>query len=317
MLRNKISLVGAGNIGGNLAFLLGLKNLGDVHILDISEGLAKGKGLDIAQSGSIEGFDASFTGGKDFSLLEGSNVVIVTAGVPRKPGMSRDDLLEINSNIVSNIADGIKNYCPSSFVIMVTNPLDAMVWLMKQNSGLPSNKVVGMAGVLDSSRFRYFLSKEIGVSIKDIHTIVMGGHGDTMVPLIRYTSIAGVPLTEMIKSGLITEDKVDSLIKRTRNGGGEIVSLLKTGSAYYAPASSAIEMAESYLHDKKRLLSCSAMLNGQYGVRGAYVGVPVIIGSGGVEKIIEISLDSKENNMFLNSVDAVQNLIEAVKKYKK
>jgi len=317
MLRNKVSLVGAGNIGGNLAFLVGLKHLGNIHILDISEGLAKGKGLDIAQSGSVEGFDSCITGGKDYSSLEGSHVVIVTAGVPRKPGMSRDDLLEINSNIISQIAEGIKNYCPDAFVIMVTNPLDAMVWLMQQNSGLPSKKVVGMAGVLDASRFRYFLSLALGVSIKDIHTLVMGGHGDTMVPLIRYTSVGGVPLSELVKMGLISEDKINSLVKRTRNGGGEIVGLLKTGSAYYAPASSAIEMAESYLQDRKRLLSCSAMLNGEYEVRNAYVGVPVIIGSNGIERIIEVPLDSTERSMFLSSVNAVQSLIESVKKYKK
>jgi malate dehydrogenase len=317
MVRNKISLVGAGNIGGTLAFLSGIKNLGDVTIIDISDGISKGKSLDISQSGSVEGFDSGFVGGDDISLLEDSNVVIVTAGIPRKPGMSRDDLLEINSNIISNIATGIKKHCPNAFVIMITNPLDAMVWLMQKVSGLPCNRVVGMAGVLDASRFRNFLSLEIGISVKDIHTMVMGGHGDTMVPLTRYTSIGGVPISDFIKIGLISQNTINKIVDRTRKGGGEIVGLLKTGSAFYAPASSAIEMAESYLKNRKRILPCSAMLKGEYGVEGLYVGVPAIIGSNGVEKILELPLNSQEKIMFYDSVEAVRGLVKDVQKYKK
>jgi len=309
--------VGAGNIGGTLAFLLGIKHLGDVTILDVSEGVARGKILDIAEAGAVENYDAKFVGGKDLSLLEDSDVVIVTAGFPRKPGMSRDDLLDLNANIISKVAEAIKNHCPKAFVIVITNPLDAMVWLMQQNSGLPSNQVVGMAGVLDTSRFRYFLSVELGVAISDVHTMVMGGHGDTMVPLINATSVSGIPISSFIKMGLITEDRLNSLIARTCDGGGEIVRFLKTGSAFYAPASSAIEMAESYLNDRKRLLPCAAGLNGEYGFKDIYVGVPTIIGSGGVEKILEVPLDKKEHAMFCKSVDAVKDLLNTVKKYRK
>jgi len=314
MLQNKISLVGAGNIGGTLAILLGMKHLGEITVLDISENIAKGKGLDIAQSGVIEGFDSKYICGSDYSMLMDSDVVIVTAGVPRKPGMSRDDLLDINSKVITKVAHSIRDYCPNAFVIMITNPLDAMVWLMQRESKLPVSHVVGMAGVLDSTRFRYFLSLSLGVSISDIHTIVMGGHGDTMVPLIRYTSVSGVPLSDIIDMGLISSDDINNIIDKTRYGGAEIVKLLKTGSAFYAPASSAIEMADSYLNNKKRLLPCSAYLSGEYGVKDIYVGVPVIIGSGGVEKIIELNLDKSERDMFKKSVNSVLDLLGIIKK---
>jgi malate dehydrogenase len=312
--RNKISLIGAGNIGGTLAFLSGLKKLGDITILDIVQGIPEGKSLDISQSGSVEGFDSFISGGQDYSLLQGSDVVIVTAGVARKPGMSRDDLLEINTSIISKIANNIKIHCPKAFVIIITNPLDAMVWVMKEVSGLPASQIVGMAGVLDSARFRHFLSLELGVSVNDVHSMIMGGHGDTMVPLIRYTSVSGISLPNLIEAGYITEERVNLLVDRTRKGGGEIVSLLKTGSAFYAPASSAIAMAESYLYDQRRLLPCAAWLQGEYGVYDLYVGVPAIIGAKGVEKIIELPLNEKEKRMFIKSVDAVKGLLEDVSK---
>ncbi|MCP4922746.1 MAG: malate dehydrogenase [bacterium] len=314
MARNKIALVGAGNIGGTLAFLSGLKHLGDVTILDIAEGIPEGKSLDIAQAGSVEGFDVSMHGGQDYALLKGSDVVIVTAGLPRKPGMSRDDLLEINAGIISQIGQGIRQNCPKAFVIVVTNPLDAMVWVMKEASGLPTNQVVGMAGVLDAARFRHFLAVELGVSVQDVHAMVMGGHGDTMVPLIRYASVSGIPLPDVIKMGWITKERVEALVDRTRKGGGEIVGLLKTGSAFYAPASSAIEMAEAYLHDQKRLLPCATWLQGEYGVRDLYVGAPAIIGAGGVEKVVQLPLNEEEKKMFAQSVDSVRGLLEAVQK---
>ena len=288
MSKSKIALVGSGAIGGTLAHLIGLNELGIVDpILDIAKGIPEGKSLDIAQSSPVEGFDVGLKGGSNYSLLKNSDVVIVTAGIPRKPGMSRDDLLGINLGVMKTVGEGIKKYCPNAFVICITNPLDAMVWALRSFSGLPANKVVGMAGILDSSRFRYFLSQELNVSISDVTAFVMGGHGDTMVPLPRYTTVAGIPFyQELIKMGWITKNKLDEIVQRTRDGGAEIVSLLKTGSAFYAPATSAIQMAESFLKDKKRVLPCAAMLNGEYGIKGMYVGVPVVIGKKGIEKII-------------------------------
>jgi len=317
MARNKIALVGAGNIGGTLAHLAGLKDLGDVALIDIAEGIPQGKGLDLAQSAPVEGFDAHFEGSNDYSALKGSDVVIVTAGVARKPGMSRDDLIEINTNVITQVAKGIKKYCKNAFVIVITNPLDAMVWVMREQSGLPHNKVVGMAGVLDSARFRHFLAEAAGVSVEDVTAFVLGGHGDTMVPSVRYSTIAGIPLPDLIKMGWFTKKQINDIVKRTRFGGGEIVGLLKTGSAFYAPASSAIAMAESYLKDKKRVLPAAAWLTGEYGQKGLYVGVPCVIGAGGIEKIVEIKLDREEKKMFKVSVDAVKELIAAVKKIQK
>tara|TARA_E500000331_G_scaffold42307_2_gene34929 strand:+ start:9456 stop:10442 length:987 start_codon:yes stop_codon:yes gene_type:complete len=313
MSKSKIALVGSGAIGGTLAHLVGLKELGDVVLLDIAKGIPEGKSLDIAQSSPVEGFDVSMRGGSNYSLLRNSDVVIVTAGIPRKPGMSRDDLLGINLGVMKTVGEGIKKYCPNAFVICITNPLDAMVWALRAFSGLPANKVVGMAGVLDSSRFRYFLSEELQVSISDVTAFVMGGHGDTMVPLIRYSSVAGIPLSELIKMGWISKSKLNEIVQRTRDGGAEIVSLLKTGSAFYAPATSAIQMAESYLKDKKKVLPCAAMLNGEYGIKGMYVGVPVIIGKKGIEKVVEVSLDSSEKAMFKKSLKAVNELVSACK----
>ena len=313
MSKSKIALVGSGAIGGTLAHLIGLKELGDVVLLDIAKGIPEGKSLDIAQSSPVEGFDVDLKGGSNYSLLKNSDVVIVTAGIPRKPGMSRDDLLGINLGVMKTVGEGIKKYCPNAFVICITNPLDAMVWALRSFSGLPANKVVGMAGILDSSRFRYFLSQELNVSISDVTAFVMGGHGDTMVPLIRYSSVAGIPLSELIKMGWIKEKKLNEIVQRTRDGGAEIVSLLKTGSAFYAPATSAIQMAESFLKDKKRVLPCAAMLNGEYGIKGMYVGVPVVIGKKGIEKIIEVSLDKTEKSMFNKSVKAVLELVSACK----
>ncbi|MEB3701529.1 Malate dehydrogenase [Candidatus Bealeia paramacronuclearis] len=312
MARSKISLIGAGNIGGTLAYLVGLKELGDVLLFDIQEGVPQGKALDIAESAPVEDFDSHLKGSNDYKDLEGSDVVIVTAGLPRKPGMSRDDLLDINSKIIRQVGEGIKKHCPEAFVIVVTNPLDVMVWVMREASGLPHSKVVGMAGVLDSARFRYFLAQEFNVSVEDVHASVLGGHGDTMVPLIRHSTIAGISLPELVKMGWTTQEKLDIIVKRTREGGGEIVNLLKTGSAFYAPASSAIAMAESYLKDKKRIFPCAAWLTGQYGVKNLYVGVPTIIGANGIEKIIEIDLNADEKAMFDHSVSAVQELVQAV-----
>ncbi|MCC7304884.1 MAG: malate dehydrogenase [Alphaproteobacteria bacterium] len=316
MARNKIGLVGAGMIGGTLAHLTGLKELGDVALVDIADGIPQGKGLDIAQSAPVDGFDARYVGSTDYAILEGSDVVIVTAGVPRKPGMSRDDLIGINTGIIQKAAEGIKKHAPKAFVIVITNPLDAMVEVMQRATGFPANMVVGMAGVLDSARFRHFLADEFKVSIEDVTAFVLGGHGDTMVPLVRYSTVAGIPLPDLVKMGWTSQEKLDKIVQRTRDGGAEIVGLLKTGSAYYAPASSAIAMAESYLRDKKRVLPCAAKLNGEYGVKGLYIGVPVIIGAKGVEKIIEIKLNPDEQKMFDHSVNAVKDLVSAVEKLK-
>ena len=310
MARNKIALIGSGMIGGTLAHLAGLKELGDIVLFDISEGLPQGKALDIAQSSPVEGFNCSMTGANSYAALEGSDVVIVTAGVPRKPGMSRDDLLEINLKVMEQVGAGIKKYAPDAFVICITNPLDAMVWALQKASGLPRNKVVGMAGVLDRSRFRHFLAEEFKVSVQDVTAFVLGGHGDTMVPLVRYSTVAGIPLPDLVKMRWITEERLEEIVQRTRDGGAEIVGLLKTGSAYYAPAAAGIEMAEAYLKDKKRVLPCAAYLNGEYGVKGLYVGVPVVIGSEGVERIIEIDLNMRERSAFMSSVEAVKGLVE-------
>jgi len=313
MARKKIALVGAGQIGGTLALLAGLKELGDIVLFDIQEGVPDGKALDIAEASPVEGFDAAMTGGSDYSVIEGADVIIVTAGVPRKPGMSRDDLIGINTGVMKTVGENIKKYAPNAFVIVITNPLDVMVWVLQQASGLPTNKVVGMAGVLDSARFRYFLAEEFKVSVEDITAFVLGGHGDTMVPLTRYSTVAGIPLPDLVKMGWTTQEKLDAIVQRTRDGGAEIVKLLKTGSAFYAPAASAIAMAESYLKDKKRVLPVAAHLTGQYGVDDLYVGVPVIIGAGGVEKIVEIELNAEEKAQFDNSVGAVKTLVEVVK----
>jgi malate dehydrogenase len=314
MARNKIALVGSGNIGGTLALLAGLKELGDSVLFDIAEGMPQGKALDIAQASPVEGFDAAMSGANDYSALQGADVVIVTAGVPRKPGMSRDDLIGINAKVMKAVGAGIRDNCPNAFVICITNPLDVMVGLLQRESGLPANKVVGMAGVLDSARFRYFLAQEFGVSVEDVTAFVLGGHGDTMVPLIRYSTVAGIPVPDLIKMGWSTEDKIAQIVQRTRDGGAEIVNLLKTGSAFYAPASSAIEMADAYLKDKKRVLPCAAYVKGQYGLDGLYVGVPVVLGAGGVEKVVEINLNADEKAMFEHSVAAVKGLNEALAK---
>jgi malate dehydrogenase len=308
MGRKKIALVGAGQIGGTLALMAGQKNLGDIILIDVMEGIPQGKGLDLAQASAVGHFDANYTGSQNYADLKGSDVVIITAGVPRKPGMSRDDLLEINAKIMITVAEAIGKYCPNAFVIAITNPLDAMVYTLQEVSGLPYNQVIGMAGVLDSSRFRYFLSQELNVSLEDVHALVLGGHGDTMVPMTRFSTVGGIPLPECVRLGWITQAKLDEIVTRTANGGGEIVSYLKTGSAFYAPAASAIEMAESYLRDRKRILPCAVHLNGEYGVKGLYVGVPVVIGKGGVERIIELDLLPEEKAMFDKSVEAVQSL---------
>lgn len=314
MARNKIALIGAGNIGGTLAHLAGLKELGDVVLFDVFGGVAAGKALDIMQSSPVDGFDSLMTGGSDYSAIKGADVVIVTAGFPRTPGMSRDDLIGKNAGVIAQVAEGIKTNCPDAFVICITNPLDAMVWVMQQKSGLPANKVVGMAGVLDSSRFRLFLAQEFGVSVEDVTAFVLGGHGDSMVPLTRYSTVAGIPVPDLIKMGWTTQDKIDAIVKRTANGGGEIVKLLERGSAFYAPAASAIAMAEAYLKDKKRVLPCAAYLNGEYGIKDLYVGVPVVIGAGGIERVVEIELNAEEKAAFDKSCDTVRELIEASKK---
>ena len=314
MARNKIALIGSGNIGGTLAHLAGIKELGDIVLFDIAEGIPQGKALDIAESSPVEGFDCAVSGANDYAEMAGSDVVIVTAGVARKPGMSRDDLVGINSKVMMAVGDGIKNNCPDAFVICITNPLDAMVGVLQQSSGLPVNRVVGMAGILDSARFRYFLAEEFNVSVKDVTAFVLGGHGDTMVPLTRYSTVAGIPVPDLIKMGWSTADRIEKIVQRTRDGGAEIVGLLKTGSAFYAPASSAIEMAEAYLKDQKRLLPCAAYVDGKYGLEGMYVGVPVIIGKNGVERIIEITLNEEEQNMFKHSVSAVKTLNDVVKR---
>jgi len=314
MARNKIALIGAGNIGGTLAHMIGLKELGDVVLFDVFGGVAAGKALDIMQSGPVDGFDALMTGGSSYKAIEGADVVIVTAGFPRTPGMSRDDLIGKNAGVIAEVADGIKTHCPDAFVICITNPLDAMVWVMKDKSGLPANRVVGMAGVLDSSRFRLFLAHEFGVSVEDVTAFVLGGHGDTMVPLTRYSTVAGIPVPDLVKMGWTTQAKIDAVVARTRDGGGEIVKLLERGSAFYAPAASAVAMAESYLKDKKRVLPCAALLNGEYGVKNLYVGVPVVIGAGGIERIVEIALNAEEKAAFDKSCAAVRELVEAAQK---
>lgn len=311
MARKKIALVGAGMIGGTLAHLIGLKELGDVVLFDIVEGLPAGKSLDISESSPIEGFDSLQAGTTEYSDLEGADVVIVTAGIPRKTGMSRDDLLGINLKVMEQVGSGLAKYAPDAFVICITNPLDAMVWALQKSSGLPTNMVVGMAGVLDSARFRYFIAREFDVSVEDVSAFVLGGHGDSMVPLVRYSTVAGIPLTDLIKMRWISKGRLDEIVQRTRDGGAEIVGLLQNGSAFYAPASSAITMAESYLKDKKRVLPCAAYLDGQFGVKGLYVGVPVVIGRNGVERIVEIDLDTEERSQFMNSVEAVKGLVEA------
>ncbi len=310
--RKKIALIGAGMIGGTLAHLCETKNLGDVVLFDIAEGLPQGKALDISQSSAVDGCDVHLKGTNDYADIAGADVVIVTAGVPRKPGMSRDDLVAINTGIIKTVGENIKKHAPNAFVIVITNPLDAMVYVMQKISGLPTNKVVGMAGVLDSSRFAYFLSEALNVSISDINAFVLGGHGDTMVPVVDYTTISGIPLPEFVKNGWITQEKLDQIVQRTRDGGAEIVNLLKTGSAFYAPAASAIRMAEAYLYDKKRMLPVAAYLNGEYGVKGLYVGVPTVIGAGGAEKIVEISLKPEQKAMFDKSVAAVKGLCDGI-----
>jgi malate dehydrogenase len=314
MARNKIALIGAGQIGGTLAHLIGLKELGDVVLFDIAEGIPQGKALDIAQSAPVEGFDARYIGVNSYDALDGADVCIVTAGVPRKPGMSRDDLLGINLKVMEQVGSGIAKYAPKAFVICITNPLDAMVWALQKCSGLPKQMVVGMAGVLDSARFRTFLAEEFNVSVEDVNAFVLGGHGDSMVPLTRYSTVAGIPLHDLVKLGWTTQARLEAIVDRTRNGGGEIVNLLKSGSAYYAPAASAVEMAQSYLHDKKRVLPAAAWLNGEYGLRDIYVGVPVVLGAKGVERVVEIELNSIERAMFEKSAEGVAALIEACKK---
>jgi malate dehydrogenase len=314
MARNKIALIGAGNIGGTLAHLIGLKELGDVVLFDVFGGVAAGKALDIMQSGPVEDFDAHMVGGSSYHAIEGADVVIVTAGFPRMPGMSRDDLIGKNAGVIAEVADGIKTHCPNAFVIVITNPLDAMVYVMQQKSGLPANKVVGMAGVLDSSRFRLFLAHEFGVSVEDVNAFVLGGHGDTMVPLTRYSTVGGIPVPDLIKMGWTTQAKIDAIVQRTRDGGGEIVKLLERGSAFYAPAASAVAMADAYLKDKKRVLPCAALLNGEYGMKDLYVGVPVVLGGGGIERIIQVQLNAEEKAEFEKSCSAVRELVEAAKK---
>ncbi|MEY3658681.1 MAG: malate dehydrogenase [Pseudomonadota bacterium] len=313
MARKKIALIGAGNIGGTLAHLAAIKELGDIVLFDVVEGVPQGKALDLSQCGPVEGFDAKIIGTNDYADIKGADVIIVTAGVARKPGMSRDDLLGINLKVMKAVGEGIKNNAPNAFVICITNPLDAMVWALREFSGLPHNKVVGMAGVLDSARFSHFLAEEFKVSVRDVTSFVLGGHGDTMVPVVEYSTVAGIPIPDLIKQGRSTKERIDAIVQRTRSGGGEIVGLLKTGSAFYAPATSGIAMAEAYLRDQKRLLPCAAHLTGQYGVDDLYVGVPVIIGAGGVEQIVEIQLDEEAKANLQVSVDAVKELLDACK----
>jgi malate dehydrogenase len=311
MARKKIALIGAGMIGGTLAHLAAMRELGDVVLFDIAEGIPEGKALDIAQAGPVDGFDAKLEGTQDYADIAGADLCIVTAGVPRKPGMSRDDLLGINLKVMKAVGEGIKTHAPDSFVICITNPLDAMVWALREFSGLPHEMVVGMAGVLDSARFRHFLAEEFDVSVEDVTAFVLGGHGDTMVPVVEYSTVAGIPIPDLIKMGWSTQERIDEIVKRTRGGGGEIVGLLKSGSAYYAPATSAITMAESFLRDKKRVLPAAAHLTGQYGVDDLYVGVPVVIGAGGVERVVEIELNDTARENFKASVDSVKELLDA------
>ena len=313
MARHKIALVGAGNIGGTLAHLIGLKELGDIVLFDVFGGVAAGKALDLMQSAPVEGFDATMVGTSDYAAIAGADVVIVTAGFPRMPGMSRDDLLAKNAEVIGQVADGIRAHAPSAFVIVITNPLDVMVWVMQQRSGLPARKVVGMAGVLDSARFRHFLAEEFGVSVEDVTAFVLGGHGDTMVPLVRYSTVAGIPVPDLIRMGWSTAERIEAIVQRTANGGGEIVKLLERGSAFYAPASAAIAMAESYLKDKKRVLPCAVKLDGEYGQRDFYVGVPVVIGAGGAERIVEVQFTPDEQAAFNRSCAAVRKLVEDFK----
>ena len=312
MARKKIALIGAGNIGGTLAHLAAFKNLGDVVLLDIQEGVPQGKALDLSQSGSVDTYAGGIKGTNDYADIKDADVCIVTAGVARKPGMSRDDLIEINTKVMKSVGEGIKNNAPNAFVIVITNPLDAMVWVMREVTGFDHKKVVGMAGVLDSSRFSYFLHEELNVALEDITTFVLGGHGDTMVPLVRYSTVAGVPVPDLVAKGWMTQQKLDEIVQRTRDGGAEIVKLLGTGSAFYAPAASAIAMAESYLFDKRRILPCAAHLNGEYGVKDLYVGVPAVIGANGIEKVVEIDLTTEEQEMFDHSVNAVKGLVESI-----
>jgi malate dehydrogenase len=314
MARPKIALIGAGNIGGTLAHLVSLKELGDVVLFDVFGNVAKGKALDIEQAGPIEGYDVTLAGGSDYAAIAGAEVVIVTAGFPRQPGMSRDDLVGKNAGVIAEVAAGIKTHCPNAFVIVITNPLDAMVGVMQEKSGLPHHKVVGMACVLDSARFRLFLAREFGVSVEDVTAFVLGGHGDTMVPLVRYSTVAGIPVPDLIRMGWTTEERIRAIVERTANGGGEIVKLLEKGSAFYAPASAAIAMAESYLKDKKRVLPCAAWLDGPYGVKGLYVGVPVVIGAGGVERVVEIALNDEERAAFEKSCAAVRELMAVARR---
>ena len=301
-------------IGGTLAHLIGMKELGDVVIFDIAEGLPQGKALDIAQSGSVESFNCRLKGTNAYADIEGADVCIVTAGVPRKPGMSRDDLIGINIKVMEQVGAGIKKYAPSAFVVVITNPLDAMVWALQRACGMPRNMVIGMAGVLDTARFRHFIADELGVSIEDVFAFVLGGHGDDMVPLVRYSTVAGIPLPDIVRMGWMRQERLDEIVERTRKGGGEIVALLKTGSAYYAPASAAIQMVESYLKDQKRILPCAVYLNGEYGVKGLYLGVPAIIGAGGAERVVEIDLNAAERKMFIKSVESVKGLVDACTK---
>ncbi|MEK6734186.1 MAG: malate dehydrogenase [Pseudomonadota bacterium] len=313
MIRKKIILLGSGNIGGTLAHMIANKELADVIMFDIAEGVPQGKALDILQSNSVSGSSVKLSGSNDYSCLKDADVVIVTAGIPRKPGMSRDDLIAVNTEVMKAAGKGIKEYAPNAFVIVITNPLDAMVWVMREVTGFNPKKVVGMAGVLDSARFSCFLAEEFNVAVKDVNSFVLGGHGDTMVPLVRYSTVAGIPIPDLIKMGWSTKDRIDAIVQRTRDGGAEIVSLLKTGSAFYAPAAAAVSMAESYLKDQRRVLPCAANLNGEYGVKNLYVGVPVIIGANGVEKIVEIELNAEEKAAFKKSVEAVKNLVTNIK----
>ena len=313
MARKKIALIGSGMIGGTLAHLAAMRELGDVVLFDIAEGMPQGKALDISQSGPVDGFDSKLSGANGYEAIAGADVCIVTAGIPRKPGMSRDDLLKTNLGVMKAVGEGIAQYAPDAFVICITNPLDAMVWALREFSGLPHQKVVGMAGVLDSARFRTFLAEEFDVSVEDVTAFVLGGHGDTMVPVVEYSTVAGIPIPDLIKMGWSTQERIDAIVQRTRSGGGEIVGLLKTGSAFYAPATSAIQMAESYLKDKKRLLPCAAHLTGQYGVDDLYVGVPIVIGANGVERVVEIELKEEARKNFDVSVDAVKELVAACK----
>jgi malate dehydrogenase len=310
MARNRIGLIGAGQIGGTLAHLAGLRDLGEIVLFDVVDGVPQGKSLDLSQAAPVEGYSPKFKGANEYAEIKDADVVIVTAGVPRKPGMSRDDLLEINLKVMEQVGAGLRKYAPEAFVICVTNPLDAMVWALQKTSGLPRNKVVGMAGILDSARFRYFLAEEFDVSPEDVTAMVLGGHGDTMVPLIRYSTVAGIPLTDLVKMRWITQKRLDEIVRRTRDGGAEIVGLLKSGSAYYAPAAAALEMAESYLKNKKRVLPCAAYLNGEYHVKGLYAGVPVVISAKGVERVIELDLNTHERDAFMRSVESVKSLVE-------